>query len=231
MVGIHANESETFDFLVNLQLDRSIAPKIHAADLEDEAESLWRPYGVRLEWIDDRLSAAAEDRLSVQAIVARRIDGPEPPEWKAVLGRAFVELGALSRRPISLSFDATETLLELRKSSRASTIRGVFDHEMARALGRVLAHEIGHVLLAAPYHDATGLMRAAFSPDELAEMDRRPFRLACTSVARLRGRLRVLTEDPRFARRDDWTGGDRLEGTEPERLDRSSCIPNHRAAR
>jgi hypothetical protein len=32
------------------------------------------------------------------------------------------------------------------------------------ALGRVLAHEIGHVLINAPEHDSTRLMRATFSP-------------------------------------------------------------------
>ena len=79
----------------------------------------------------------------------------------------------------------------------------------ARALGRVLAHEIGHVLLSAPYHDEAGLMRAVFRPDELAGPDRAPFRLTCGGIGRLRSRVRMLT------------------GIEHEPIDPKTCIPGH----
>jgi hypothetical protein len=69
----------------------------------------------------------------------------------------------------------------------------VTDRELARALGRVLAHEIGHVLLGARNHDQTGLMRVSFLPDELAAADRAPFRLTCLDVGRLRSRIGILT--------------------------------------
>ena len=66
--------------------------------------------------------------------------------------------------------------------------------ELARALGRVLAHEIGHVLLRLPLHDATGLMRAVLSPSELAEPNRSRLGLANRSVGRLRSRLAALAQ-------------------------------------
>jgi hypothetical protein len=84
-------------------------------------------------------------------------------------------------------------VLALRKISRTSAGWIVPDHDLGRGLGRVLAHEIGHVLLGAPYHDEVGLMRAVFRPDELGELDRAPFRLTCSGVARLRGRIGLLT--------------------------------------
>jgi hypothetical protein len=196
VVEIHANAARPFDVWIRLQVDRAIAPRINSHDLEEEAESLWTPYGVRLNWVDPGESDERADGFSVQAALNRRIDGPRQPEWASVLGRTSVRLEPLERGPIVLSFDATEKLLDFRKITGPSSVRIVRDQEMARALGRVLAHEIGHVLLAAPYHDAVGLMRPSFNPGDLAARPRQPFRLTCTSVERLRSRVRVLTRVP-----------------------------------
>ena len=106
-----------------------------------------------------------------------------------------------------MSFDATERVLALRTTSQASLVRIGHDHELARALGRVLAHEIAHVLLGAPNHDEAGLMRVSFRPDELAAPDRAPFRLTCLGVGRLRSRIRMLT------------------GIEQESTDQETCLP------
>ena len=51
------------------------------------------------------------------------------------------------------------------------------DTLVGRALGRVMAHEIGHYLLASRVHTSEGLMRAAFDGDELL----------CARARRLRG--------------------------------------------
>jgi hypothetical protein len=199
---------EPFELRIHLQVDRSITSRVVLTDLKDETESLWRPYGVRLEWTDVRADETATQGLSLEAILEPRI-GQEPnePVWTPVLGRAFVNLVATSRRPIRVSFDATEGVLALRTTSRASLVRIVNDHELARALGRVLAHEIGHVLLGAPNHDEAGLMRVGFRPDELAAPDRAPFRLTCIGVGRLRTRVRMLT------------------GIEQEPTDQETCLP------
>ena len=60
---------------------------------------------------------------------------------------------------------------------------------MTRALGRVLAHEIGHFALALPSHARSGLMRPAFSGRELARLDRHAFALSAELLPRLRDRL------------------------------------------
>ncbi len=57
---------------------------------------------------------------------------------------------------------------------------------LSRATGRVVAHELGHVLLRAPGHDRTGLMREAFSRDDLHDARPRRLRLPTGAGARLR---------------------------------------------
>jgi hypothetical protein len=173
---------------VHLHIDRSIESRVILRSLEDETESLWRPYGVQLVWADARDTDAKAGDFSVDANVQRSVLS----DWVAVLGRAPIAMDAPSR-PIRVSYTATERVLDSRTGGRASTVQLMRDCEMARALGRVLAHEIGHVLLAAPYHDVSGLMRPVFSPHELASPDRTPFCLTRNDVGRLRGRVRVLT--------------------------------------
>jgi hypothetical protein len=205
--AIHANECEPFVVNVRLQVDRSIRSRVIPADLKNETEALWRPYGVHLEWTDSPAPGAAPSGLSLEVILERRIiDEPGLPKWATVLGLASVRRNAPSVRPIRVSLDATESVLALRRVSRTSAGWIVDDHDLGRALGRVLAHEIGHLLLGAPYHDDVGLMRAVFRPDELAEADRTSFRLTCNGVARLRGRIGLLT------------------GTEHELIEPETCL-------
>ena len=206
--AIHANECEPFVVNVHLQVDRSIRSRVIPADLKNETEALWRPYGVHLEWTESPAPGAAPSGLSLEVILERRIiDDPRVPKWATVLGVASVKQNAPSARPIRVSLDATESVLGLRRVSRTSAGWIVPDHDLGRALGRVLAHEIGHLLLGAPYHDEVGLMRAIFRPDELGEADRAPFRLTCIGVGRLHGRIGVLT------------------GTKPESVDPEACLP------
>jgi hypothetical protein len=179
--------SEPFDLRIQLRVDPSITSRVVLAELKDETENLWRPYGVQIEWTDAGAADAAAHGFSLEAILARRIERPDLPNGAAVLGRAVVGLAEPSTGPIRVSFEATETLL-----ARRTTVGMVQDHELARALGRVLAHEIGHLLLRVPYHDETGLMRAVYRADELAAPNRAPFRLTCKGVDRLRSRIRVL---------------------------------------
>ena len=53
----------------------------------------------------------------------------------------------------------------------------VDDRVYSRALGRVLAHELGHLLLRLNGHRDRGLMRSAFSHRSLTARGRRAFRL------------------------------------------------------
>jgi hypothetical protein len=177
-----------FEVRVRLRIDPLIRSTAILQMLKDETDSLWRPYGVHLEWVDARPGDGAAEGFFVEAVIDRRGDGQAQPD-QAVLGRAWVPQDAAGERPIHVSFDAIEQMLLRRPSS----VPVVSEYDMGRALGRVLAHEIGHVLLAVRHHDHAGLMRAVFAPSELGAPDRSPFRLTCDGVGRLRSRIQVLS--------------------------------------
>lgn len=199
VTGIRADVNQRFEVDIRLYIDPSIAPKRITEGLKSETESIWRPYGLELHWTE--ASASAPNGVSLDAIVERRFEGTQQMKRPTVLGRAFVSPDAANLRPVRVSFDATASVLARRTITAGASVIGVVrDRELARALGRVLAHEIGHVLIGAPYHDRQGLMRANFSPEELAESDRRPFRLASGSAGRLERRLRALTGSAHFIR-------------------------------
>src|SRR5262249_13264596 len=68
----------------------------------------------------------------------------------------------------------------------------VRDRMIGRAYGRVLAHEIGHLLLAMPTHDTTGLMRTSFSARDLVSPGREHLTIGRNLIIRLQERLAML---------------------------------------
>jgi hypothetical protein len=60
-----------------------------------------------------------------------------------------------------------------------------FSHVYARFIGRVIAHEFGHLLLRSRDHAKTGLMRARFTFRDAVSDHRQGFHLEPETVARL----------------------------------------------
>jgi hypothetical protein len=224
VTAVHADVSERFEVGIRLRVDPLIASRRITGLMKDETDAIWRPYGIQLEWTDAAASEPAPNSVSLDAIVERQFERPERMGWPTILGRAFVKSDAPNWGPIRVSFDATE--LVLRTTGRATTAGLVLDRELARALGRVLAHEIGHVLLGVRDHDRAGLMRAAFPADQLAEPDRTPFRLTCSGVDRLRSRLRGFADNPQPGLQHNSTTLDLegFRGTRSESPGGTSCI-------
>jgi hypothetical protein len=188
--GLVSDDRDVFNIRVHLQIDPSSRSTFVAADLKEETAGLWRPYGVHIEWVDADAGGAAPRSFCLEAILEGKLRVRDEPKRTTILGRAIVNLDGPSAQPIRVSVDATDQVLVSRRA--ASPVAIVHTRELSRALGRVLAHEIGHVLLGPYRHDAAGLMRAAFLPDELAAPSRAAFRLSGSGLGQLRSRIHVL---------------------------------------
>lgn len=95
---------------------------------------------------------------------------------------------------VLLSARWAETILgRAERGSRVlAELPGLVARLLPRALGRALAHELGHFLLGRRAHAVSGLMRASFRPEDLADeasgqrlgltkADRRAVRASCGS--------------------------------------------------
>jgi hypothetical protein len=75
-------------------------------------------------------------------------------------------------------------------SPLAQRAEGLQQHLSAQALGRVVAHELGHFLLGTNTHTPEGLMRVHYRPEDLVDSSDRRFRLTPEDVARLQTSFR-----------------------------------------
>jgi hypothetical protein len=201
VVAMQPDAGGTLGIRVRLRIERSVPIKRIVGRLRDETEAIWRPYGIQLEWVAvDTLETRATG-VSVDATVERPYAHAGGIERASTLGRTFVGPDTWGWRPIRVSFDAVTKVLADGTRGASGTGR-VPELYLSRALGRVLAHEIGHVLINAAEHDRTGLMRASFSADQLALSDRSPFRVTCATVDRLRHRFHIVGGAPFIAQLD-----------------------------
>jgi hypothetical protein len=224
---LEADPADSLVVNVNLVFDRSVSSGVTKSIARDEAAEIWNAYGVALRWADSAPGAA----LHLDVIVASEKEIEMRPGALSVLGRTYLQRDGTVREPIRINYDAILALCENR-SSNGALLR---ERELGRALGRVLAHEIGHVLLGAPaYHDREGLMRVTLSLDDLILPDRTRVGLTDESVARLhsrvpcrrsaRQRVRPLREVGRRGRLTyNWNALTRPAGDPFERV-RQMCL-------
>jgi hypothetical protein len=165
-----------------------------------EAEAIWRANGVTLEWTPAEAGrtpslSGPTDTVRVVAdghVAQRRDQAPAARRLGAVL---FLQSSDLPDNTLSLSVNAIRALVYDAKwaGHRVSAWPpSVRDDLLGRALGRVLAHEIGHYLLIWRSHTPDGLMQPAFKAEALVNPDRGPFALSDRLGPRLRARLAQL---------------------------------------
>jgi hypothetical protein len=136
----------------------------------DAAGRVWIAHGADLCWRDaDTPCSAAPTTLYVR--LAEDVPATTPAEGADVIGW----IGFSDRMGpgpfIVLSVKRAIRLLERVEfgGRRLLELPAIVECLLPQALGRVLAHELGHYLLARRAHSATGVMRASVRPLELAD--------------------------------------------------------------
>ena len=168
-----------------------VAPARDLVDsFEGEAAAIWAPYGVDLRW---RPAACPAADVSFDVMVERRL--PDALLHTRVLGTTHVQLTCTDRVPIRIDAAATESAIRTLSAAQLMDTTGrpwLGPTDIGRALGRVLAHEIGHVLLGLPNHQLSGLMRRSFQPADMVRQDGAQYTLSDDEVARLRHRSEMV---------------------------------------
>lgn len=172
-----------------VQINLRIAPSVGSSGIRkiafDEARAIWNEYGVAVTRPTD--PAPAGLRIDVTVVGNSRRGRIRGGQETRVLGRTWLADASSEPSRVWISFDDVEWCLA-GESFDSSLIRELV---MARAVGRVLAHEVGHVLLGT-HHDSDGLMRPTLPSSDLARVERSRFRLSANSLARLRDRAREV---------------------------------------
>jgi hypothetical protein len=156
----------------------------------EEASRLWARYGVQLAWLERRSDCA---RLTAPAtclflILSRRLgsSGAAPP----ALGQVEFAPDGQPYPEIRIAYDTVATMLARRDRRFGPDGPMLFRAlVVGRALGRVAAHEIGHVVIGSRTHAATGLMRRSFDANDLSSWSSHGFSLSPLETAAIAARL------------------------------------------
>ena len=160
--------------------------------LKAETSGIWKPYGVELSWFEPNADCGSHqpgDAMPVDWMVQLAADPLEPSS--AVLGTVRFREGVPDNTIHLLYAPLSHLVLDAMIGSWpiASLPPPMRDRLVGQALGRVVAHELGHVLLALPAHDRSGLMRPTFLQSDLIAGNRDRLRLSKTYLRRLEQRL------------------------------------------
>ena len=141
-----------------------------------EAAGLWAPHGVEIVVVDPgRLLPADTVVLRVAVGTA-----PAPPGSSIALGEIGFDIDGMPGHLVTVFVDRVLRLLaEARVSGvpMAAWPTSFQRRVLARAIGRVIAHEVGHFVLRMRGHSRAGLMRVSHTAGDLADPGRLPFQL------------------------------------------------------
>src|SRR5215831_10211327 len=135
---------------VTIDLRAPTLPKVLADVAREETARIWRAAGVEIEWCANGLVHAVVDEAA----------GPAKDNVRVIGYVTFVD--DVPAREIHLSFENALALLTETEGAANTASLTLYERYtmLGRALGRALAHELGHFLLGSKQHTATGLMRA-----------------------------------------------------------------------
>ena len=142
--------------------------------LISEAERIWRRERVQIEWARPGQAIEHPDAPLRVLVVARpQAAKPSTREWP--VAELFPE--ADPRALAIASIAGAQRVVDEATRSATPEAGAPNDYRLGLVLGRAVAHEIGHFLLATTTHADHGLMRASVDAREFAAMDGNAFTL------------------------------------------------------
>ena len=140
----------------------------------DETDSIWRAAGVEFVW---RRGPGPHPPAALTVVIGH--DARPVREGAVALGWIYFDEMTPGQR---LYISYANVLQLMRESSGVTGPQDrmpIFEREvlMARAMGRALAHELGHYFLASKEHTKKGLMKAHRTAAEFFGPDERAFKL------------------------------------------------------
>jgi hypothetical protein len=157
VLNLQAGERSAVSVL--LTTTSGVSPAVRMA-LMREATGIWARAGIRLAWASP---AARPAGLVLGARIVERT-GPVSSDDVLMLGELVRGAGTTPFAMIAL--DRARAVAARPRSARAPLDD---EQRVGLVLGRVIAHEIGHFLVAALPHQDEGLMRERFPEAELTD--------------------------------------------------------------
>jgi len=188
-----------------ITVDVTIAPDVPAALVTlalEEADAVWRASGLTFVWnrhrADRSISIAASGPAACRALDVvighNRGTGPDiGRENKTALGWIVFDGPDVPAHEIYLSYENAQAFMA---GSRA--VVGAIEQmtlaeretKLARVMGRALAHELGHYLLASKAHTPGGLMQAVHTASDFFGNQRNGFEIDAVQRQTVAERLR-----------------------------------------
>jgi hypothetical protein len=170
------------DVIVATDISPSLVERVLA-----EAGDIWRTAGLTIIWKrDGRVSSALRLTIGHWANRVRRDETSLPLGWIV-----FDDDGA-PQHAIYVSYTNAHALMDQSRGTTGASEkmpRAESETLLGRAMGRALAHELGHYLLASKEHSLKGLMRAKRTAAEFFSIDRSRFDLDAGQRAAIAVRL------------------------------------------
>ena len=203
---------------------RTISRVRHSRTMREEATRIWLRHGVALTWTQQ--PRAECHRRSCRSC--------STPTRLSKLGRGKYEdalaVTIFSGAPASSTSRCRAHFKCSRSFRRSPELKAVGERDLRGGplIGRVVAHELGHVLLTTLSHSQTGLMRPVFGLRDVLSADDRMTDLSSVETDRLAMRFSLV---PLESRRQARAVAPRLQvESAPPRVARLSPSPK-RAAR
>jgi hypothetical protein len=154
-----------------------------------EADAIWRAAGFRFIW--ERGSQVTN--ASLQVVIGGGVSPSERLMPLAWIG--FDDDGAPKRMVYVSHANAAAYLANSRETVGLVEMMTVLQREtyLGRAMGRSLAHEIGHFLLASRTHARKGLMRATHGSTEFFMAERHAFAIDSSERKQMAARFAAIS--------------------------------------